>query len=320
MKNQKIKGLVFILGVLFVLTGCGSNTSDTEKAQEKEATGTHLFKAANGEIEVPNNPKRVVVRTYMGHVLALDVPVVGATEWDLASPFIDKKVLDKIKDVGVPMNAEEVLALEPDLIITDTEDEVASLEKIAPTVLLPYDTVRNINESVDLFGELLNRKTEAEAEAWKKSFKENADKERARLAEVNFPMDATVGLYELQDSKLFVFGSNFGRGGQVLTTGLGLKQQDNIQKVSDGDGWKELSLEALPDYAADFMFFTSYTANGTESAELTALKANPIWKTIPAVEKNQVIELPFEKMYYYDPIAIQAQLKLITDKLIETQK
>lgn len=318
MKNQKIKGLVFILGVLFVLTGCGSNTSDTEKAQEKEATGTHFFKAANGEIEVPNNPKRVVVRTYMGHVLALDVPVVGATEWDLASPFIDKKVLDKIKDVGVPMNAEEVLALEPDLIITDTEDEVASLEKIAPTVLLPYDTVRNINESVDLFGELLNRKTEAEA--WKKSFKENADKERARLAEVNFPMDATVGLYELQDSKLFVFGSNFGRGGQVLTTGLGLKQQDNIQKVSDGDGWKELSLEALPDYAADFMFFTSYTANGTESAELTALKANPIWKTIPAVEKNQVIELPFEKMYYYDPIAIQAQLKLITDKLIETQK
>ncbi len=318
MKNQKIKGLVFILGVLFVLTGCGSNTSDTEKAQEKEATGTHLFKAANGEIEVPNNPKRVVVRTYMGHVLALDVPVVGATEWDLASPFIDKKVLDKIKDVGVPMNAEEVLALEPDLIITDTEDEVASLEKIAPTVLLPYDTVRNINESVDLFGELLNRKTEAEA--WKKSFKENADKERARLAEVNFPMDATVGLYELQDSKLFVFGSNFGRGGQVLTTGLGLKQQDNIQKVSDGDGWKELSLEALPDYAADFMFFTSYTANGTESAELTALKANPIWKTIPAVEKNQVIELPFEKMYYYDPIAIQAQLKLITDKLLETQK
>ena len=308
MKNQKIKCLVFILGVLFVLTGCGSNTSDTEKAQEKEATGTHLFKAANGEIEVPNNPKRVVVRTYMGHVLALDVPVVGATEWDLASPFIDKKVLDKIKDVGVPMNAEEVLALEPDLIITDTEDEVASLEKIAPTVLLPYDTVRNINESVDLFGELLIRKTEAEA--WKKSFKENADKERARLAEVNFPMDATVGLYELQDSKLFVFGSNFGRGGQVLTTGLGLKQQDNIQKVSDGDGWKELSLEALPDYAADFMFFTSYTANGTESAELT----------IPAVEKNQVIELPFEKMYYYDPIAIQAQLKLITDKLIETQK
>lgn len=318
MKNQKIKGLVFILGVLFVLTGCGSNTSDTEKAQEKEATGTHHFKAANGEIEVPNNPKRVVVRTYMGHVLALDVPVVGATEWDLASPFIDKKVLDKIKDVGVPMNAEEVLALEPDLIITDTEDEVASLEKIAPTVLLPYDTVRNINESVDLFGELLNRKTEAEA--WKKSFKENADKERARLAAVNFPMDATVGLYELQDSKLFVFGSNFGRGGQVLTTGLGLKQQDNIQKVSDGDGWKELSLEALPDYAADFMFFTSYTANGTESAELTALKANPIWKTIPAVEKNQVIELPFEKMYYYDPIAIQAQLKLITNKLIETQK
>lgn len=318
MKNQKIKGLVFILGVLIVLTGCGSNNSDTEKAQEKEVTGTHLFKAANGEIEVPNNPKRVVVRTYMGHVLALDVPVVGATEWDLASPFIDKKMLAKIKDVGVPMNAEEVLALEPDLIITDTEDEVASLEKIAPTVLLPYDTVRNINESVDLFGELLNRKTEAEV--WKKSFKENADKERARLAEVNFPMDATVGLYELQDSKLFVFGSNFGRGGQVLTTGLGLKKQDNIQKVSDGDGWKELSLEALPDYAADFMFFTSYTTNGTESAELTALKSNPIWKTIPAVEKNQVIELPFEKMYYYDPIAIQAQLKLITDKLIETQK
>lgn len=318
MKNKRIKGFVFLLGIMLMLAGCGSTTSDTKKSKEKETTGTHIFKASNGEIEVPNNPKRVVVRTYMGHVLALDVPVVGATEWDLTSPFIDKKTLAKIKDVGVPMNAEEVLALEPDLIITDTEDEVASLEKIAPTVLLPYDTVRNIKESVDLFGELLNRKTEAEA--WKKSFKENADKERARLAEVSFPMDATVGLYELQDSKLFVFGSNFGRGGQVLTTGLGLKQQGNIQKVSDGDGWKELSLEALPDYAADFMFFTSYTANGTESAELKALKANPIWQTIPAVQKNQVIDLPFEKMYYYDPIAIQAQLTLITNKLIETQK
>lgn len=318
MKHKKIKGLLVSVGIILLLAACNLTNTETEKAKEKEDTGTHVFKAANGDIDVPNNPKRVVVRTYMGHVLALDVPVVGATEWDLGSPFIDKKVLDKIKDVGVPMNAEEVLALEPDLIITDTEDEVATLEKIAPTVLLPYDTVRNINESVDRFGELLNRK--AEAEAWKKSFKEKAEKERARLEAANFPMDATVGLYELQDSKLFVFGSNFGRGGQVLTTGLGLKQQENIQKVSDGDGWKELSLEALPDYAADFMFFTSYTANGTESAELTALKANPIWQTIPAVEKNQVIELPFEKMYYYDPIAVQAQLTLITDKLIETQK
>ncbi|WP_416353838.1 iron-hydroxamate ABC transporter substrate-binding protein [Agrilactobacillus fermenti] len=304
----------FVIGVvvLFSLISFGGG-----KVQAA-SSGTHTFKAANGSIKVPDHPKRIVVRTYMGQVLALKGNVVGATKWDLGNPFISSAVRHKIKDVGTPMNAEAVLKLKPDLIITDTEADVKSMSKIAPTVLLPYTKMRNINAITTRFGQLLNK--QKEAKAWQKKFKQQAAKDRQRLDKAGIAKDKTVGIYELQDGKMYVFGTNFGRGGQALTTGLNFTLPKKVAEVDKGAGFKQVSIEALPQYDADYMFFTNYSSKGSGSQELKDLKANPVWKKLPAVKQGHVIQLPFQKMYYYDPYATMGQLKLVTDALLKAGK
>lgn len=314
------------LGMIAVmLTGCGAKvenaspgTSQTENASEAETKGTHTFKAVNGEIEIPDAPQRVVVRTYLGELMVLGVPVVGSEEWSLGNPYLDKDKVAQIKDVGYPMNIEEILALEPDLIITDSEEGLAEMEKIAPTVFIPFNTNRDIKSSIRYFGEMLNK--QSEAEAWITEFETETAKQAERLKEAGIDMNASVGLFEFANGKVYAFGDNMGRGGQVLTTGLGMKLQEKLQEVSDGQGWAEISIEALSEYAPDYMFVTVYTANGEPSKDVEEMKKTSIWKSLSAVQNNRVIELPFDKVYYYDPIAVLQQVKIVTDSLINTMK
>lgn len=331
LKMKQLSMFMSMVLLTVILTGCGAkketaapDTSQTENNQEVTNTpeslknGTHIFTAANGEVEIPDNPQRVVVRTYLGEVMVLGVPVVGSEEWSLGNPYLDKEKTEQIKDVGYPMNAEEVLVLEPDLIITDSEEELAEMEKIAPTVFVPFNTNRDIKSSIRYFGEMLNRQDEAKE--WITAFETEAAKQIERLKAAGIDMNASVGLFEFANGKVYAFGDNMGRGGQVLTSGLGFKQQEKLQEVSDGQGWAEISIEALSEYAPDYMFITVYTANGEPSKDVEDMKKTSVWKSLPAVQNDRVIELPFEKIYYYDPAAVLQQLEIMTDSIINTVK
>jgi iron complex transport system substrate-binding protein len=332
LKMKRRTGMFIGLGLIAViLTGCGANketaaagASQAEStlggtdASEPAKGGTHTFKAVNGLIEIPDAPQRVVVRTYLGEVMVLGVPVVGSEEWSLANPYLDEGKKAQIKDVGYPMNVEEVLALDPDLIITDSEEGLSEMEKIAPTVFIPFNTNRDIKSSIRYFGEMLNK--QSEAEEWIKAFETEAAIQAERLKEAGMDRNASVGLFEFANGKVYAFGDNMGRGGQVLTSGLGMKLQEMLQEVSDGQGWAEISIEALSEYAPDYMFVTIYTANGEPSKDVEEMKKTSVWKSLPAVQNNRVIELPFEKIYYYDPVAVLQQLKIITDSILNTMK
>ncbi len=313
MKHFKVRWLlVALLALLAVVTFTQS------PVQAASSMGTHVFKAKNGNIKVPNDPKRIVVRTYMGQVLTLKGKVVGSTTWDLNNPFIAKSTRDKVTNVGTPMNAEAVLKLKPDLIITDTEADVKPMSKIAPTVLIPYSEMRNINKINDRFAQLLNK--QSEAKKWAKNFKQTAAKDRKKLDKAGITKQKTVGIYELQDGKLYVYGTNFGRGGQALTTGLNFTLPKKIKAIDKGAGFKQISVEALPQYQADYMFFTSYSTKGNADQELKDLQANPVWKNLKAVKAKHVITLPFQKMYYYDQTATMDQLDLVTNALLKAGK
>ncbi len=317
--------------IAVILTGCGAkketaatgasqaeSTLDSTSASDPVKGGTHTFKAVNGLIEIPDAPQRVVVRTYLGEVMVLGIPVVGSEEWSLANPYLDEEKKARVKDVGYPMNVEEVLALDPDLIITDSEEGLAEMEKIAPTVFIPFNTNRDIKSSIRYFGEMLNK--QSEAEEWIQTFETEAAVQAERLKEAGMDMNASVGLFEFANGKVYAFGDNMGRGGQVLTSGLGMKLQEKLQEVSDGQGWAEISIEALSEYAPDYMFVTIYTANGEPSKDVEEMKKTSIWKSLPAVQNNRVIELPFEKIYYYDPVAVLQQLTIVTDAILNTMK
>lgn len=94
----------------------------------------------------------------------------------------------------------------------------------------------------------------------------------------------TVGIYEVQDKDFYVMGQNMGRGGQAIYNALQLKAPAKIQKdVLDGQDWQKISLEVLPEFAADRMFVTSTSSGSAKDGEKTLkdLTNSPIWKNLP---------------------------------------
>lgn len=124
----------------------------------------------------------------------------------------------------------------------------------------------------------------------------------------------------MQSGKLYAYGTGFSRGGQALTVGLNFNLPKRLQKVDSGAGFKEIAIESLPKYQADYMFVTTSSSKGQKDPDLVALKKNPVWRSLKAVKAQHIISLPFNKMYYYDPLATRGQLKLVTDALIKAGK
>lgn len=309
-KSMMSAAVIALVGGL-VLAGCGAQSRSNASGET-----TRTVKVGSTQLKVPSHPRRIITNVYTGDVLSLGGRVVGATSTDLASPFLSKKQTGSIKNLGLNLKPEAVLKLKPDLIVTSNEADVKALKKIAPVVYVPYGSTGNIKQTATKFGYLLNR--QKQAKNWNQKFDQQAAKQDKRLRAAGIdPAKNTVGMYDMQNGKLFVDGSTWGRGGQALTTGLGFRLPASIQKISNGTGYQQVSLEALNKYSADWLFFTNTTQTTRGKAAVSDLKANSVWKSLPAVKAGHVVSLPFNKMYYFDPTAVYQQMKLITDQMIK---
>lgn len=316
------KHLFFAAGLLMValmLTGCGQTKSQST-GNQSTATATRTITADNGKVKVPVHPKRVVATVYTGEVLSLGVKVVGSTSMDLADPFLGKATVKPIKNLGNALNVESVLKLKPDLIITSNEADVKALKKVAPVVYVKYGTRDNVYQTLTKFGKILNKSAKAKSVAadLRKTGQDSATKLRAAGID---PSKTTVGMYEMQNNKLYVQGSSWGRGGEALVNCIGFQLPAKVKDIQDGIGYKQISTESLPQYAGDWLFFTSFsTAKKGNAQVINDLKNNAVWTSLPAVKAKHVIELPFNKMYYYDPAAVKGQIKMITEAMLKAAK
>jgi iron complex transport system substrate-binding protein len=314
---------IMLLIFLMMLSACGnqekntvSHNQDQTKTEEKT---TRTFKMANGkEVEIPTHPKRVVMPyEFLGNALALDVKPIATTQAVMENPFI-KDQIKEIENVGNPISLEKVTELNPDLIIVYLEDQYEQLSKIAPTVVIPFGHYKGIEEEIRVFGDILGKKKEAEE--WIKQFDKKAAAAREKLEGV-IGQNETVGIYELQGKDFYVFGNNFGRAGQVIYNALQLTPPEKIKKevIEGPQQWKMISLEALPDYAADHMFWTVYRTEGTDQVE-KEMKNSAIWKNLNAVKNNHVYEMKMENVWFTDAISLEHQLDLVVDTLLSQSK
>lgn len=103
----------------------------------------------------------------------------------------------------------------------------------------------------------------------------------------------------------YVYGDNFGRGGQAVYQALGFKPPAPVTEEILKKQWVQLSNEALPQYAGDYIILTS------NNRTLEDIKADPIWSTLDAVKNNHVYVWKEERSWYYDPIAVLSQTEEI---------
>ncbi|WP_022792634.1 ABC transporter substrate-binding protein [Marinococcus halotolerans] len=296
-----------------ILASCssGENNSSADNTDSEEETRT--YETEKGEVSIPSDPETIVTDYYAGELLAVDADVSGSGPDAFSNPFLEEQ-LNGAKNVGDPVDPEEVLELDPDLIVVMYDDNYEQLSEIAPTVHIPYNPDTDVQETLDTFGELTNNQTEAED--FKETIEETAADAKERL-EGTIDEDDTFGIYELtENDELYVFGANGGRGGQAIYNALDLNAPEKIQEEVMGENAQEISMEVLEEYSSDHMFMTVYDPEDTgESRE--NIQESDIWANLEAVQNDQFYFLDFDTYYPYDPISVNEQIDLIADELTE---
>lgn len=300
--------LVFV----FILSACGSqqpeasnNASSAAPAQEAK-TGTITYQSETGPVEVPADPKRVVVlASYAGNVMVLNVNLVGVDAWAKKNP----RFIDKLKDVAEVSeeNIEKIIELDPDLILALSDvKNLDKLKQIAPTVTFTYGKLDYLSQHVEI-GKVLNK--EKEAQAWVDDFKKRME-ETGKEIKAKIGDNATVSVIENFDKQLYVYGDNWGRGTEILFQGMKLNMPEKVKETALKEGYFALSLEVLPQFAGDYVILSKNkdTDNSFQETET--------YKNMPAVKNNHVFEANMNEFYFNDPLTLEYQLSFFSEHFL----
>lgn len=303
---RKLLVLSIVLLIMLALAACGSTEETGGSEGASSDAETIQYESENGTVEVPADPQRVLVlSTYAGNVMALDVPLIGVDAWSKSNPNFEQQ-LEGVEEVTED-NLEKIIELDPDLIIgLSTIKNIDKLEQIAPTVTYTYGQVDYLTQHVEI-GKLLNK--EQEAQAWVDDFKERAQSAgediKAEIGE-----DATVSVIENFDKQLYVFGDNWGRGTEILYQEMGLNMPEKVEEMALTDGFYALSQEVLPEYMGDYVIFSK------DSEQDNSFQETELYQNTPAVKNNQVFEADAKKFYFNDPISLDYQLEFFQEKFL----
>ncbi|MFD3257622.1 iron-hydroxamate ABC transporter substrate-binding protein [Paenibacillus lentus] len=307
--NYKRLGIVapLLLLLTLIVSACGTsgsskNSNQSQNNHQNEPQNeTRTITTINGDVEIPVHPQRIVADQYLGSFIALDIIPVGVPSLYWNNPYVVDS-LDSVEDLGdLTSSLEKMVDLKPDLIVSGLkadDNRYEQLSKIAPTVNIPFGELKNAHEELTYFGKLLGK--EKEAEAWLANYDRRITAARESVEKV-VPAGSTFSIIEVYGKSIYVYGDNFGRGGQAVYQALGLKPPASIAEEILEKQWVELSKEVLPQYAGDYIILT------TNDRTLEDIQADPIWSTLDAVKNNRVYVWKEERSWYFDPIAVLSQ-------------
>ena len=177
--------------------------------------------------------------------------------------------------------------------------------KIAPTVYIA-DGTRTDEDLFRYIADLVGKKDAAEA--YIAEFNDKVATVKDEI--VGIVGDRTVSILEVWPQEIYAMGSHFARGGSILYDMWGLKAPEAIQgpMVEGDEAYKVISVEALPDYAGDFICYG--VLDGADSAYVDD---SQLWKNLPAVKAGRL--MPYEQVAFMhrDPITLTNQLEAFTD-------
>ncbi len=307
--------LMMSIGLVACSGGAGTTGSATQNEASKQAPkeqkpATRVVKHKMGETEIPAEPKRIFVtlQRIADPMLALGIKPHAITVYGDAKYLGDK--LNGVKLIpAYPADPEVVMAENPDLIVADpwVKPEVyEKYSKIAPTIVVDGNDWRTFFPHV---AEMFNKKPEYEK--WMKEYNDKTAKAKEKLAKQLG--DKTVIVLRVQNKYIAPWAKQ-GAASQVLFTDLGLKVHEKV-----GDKWEQISLEALPQFDADYMFLEiRSTANGEANMQYfnENLKDSAIWKGMKAVKSGNVFPITTDLWIEGDgPIGRSAMIDEVLSRL-----
>lgn len=306
---KKFLSFATLTVTIFLLVACGSsskseNSASSEKVElssKPKIDGFHYYG------DIPKNPKRIasLSSTYTGYLLQLGFDLVTVTSYDAKNPVLKEKV--KNAKVLMPEDLKSIAKQKPDLIVVDASDKnIDELKKIAPTIAIDYGK-NDYLEILNRFGQIFGKEKEADQwiADWKSKTADIGKQLKEKLGQnVTFTV---VGLYE---KEIYLFGNNWGRGGEVIYRSLGF---DAPQKVKDEvfpSGYLQVSQETVSEYIGDYVLVAA-----EDDKTGSALYESDVWKSIPAVQQNHILKVDANAFYFNDPLTLEYELKTIQDGL-----
>lgn len=306
--------LSILLMLLLLVSACNGDNNEknskneTEKDSEEAGnTETITYESENGPIEVPADPQRVVVlSTFVGDVLQLDVPVVGADEWSMDNPnFADQlKDAEEVSDESI----EKILELDPDLIIgLSTMKNLDKLSVIAPTVTFTYGELDYLEQHIAI-AKSVNK--EKEATEWAEEFEKRAANIGEEIKD-KIGEDTTISVIENFDKQLYVYGDNWARGTEILYQAMDFNMPDKVKEQVKKEGYYAISTEVVSDFVGDYIVLSHDQEKDKDFLE------SDIIKDLPAVKNDQVLDVDLQRFAFNDAKSLEYQLEFFKDYFLD---
>lgn len=172
MKKYTFLFIALIMATI-LFAGCGNQVAvDPEPEEETaEATTKIITDIAGSEVEITTDIQRVVNLWPASNAALLCMgagdKLVGTTDFTKSLPW-SQFVYPGIVDVPTATdNAEELLEIDPDLIITPTNDVAINLREAGlPTINLMFSNYDEMKQAFAILGDALGEEYAAKAAAW----------------------------------------------------------------------------------------------------------------------------------------------------------
>lgn len=200
-------------------------------------------------------------------------------------------------------DTEAIAAQKPDVILVFAgDDNLETLKEIAPVIEITYgksDYLKMLTDVGQIFGK------EKEAQAWLDRWDKKVATAKEELKGL-IDTSSTFTVMDFFDKNIFLYGNNFGRGGELVYRALGFAAPAKVQEdIISKEGWFGVSQEALPEYVGDYVLVN---VNDKTKEAAASLKESDIWKNLPAVKNGHVIEVDYSLFYFSDPMSLDLQI------------
>lgn len=282
--SSRLAGATWLAVAVLALAACGG--AGSSGGETTEAGNSRVVDTPMGEVEVPENPERVVVLDTgeLDTAITLGIKPVGAVEAVAGMGFPSYlENTESIENVGTieEPNLERIAALEPDLILSNTlrhERIYDQLSQIAPTVF-GESTGVTWKQNFDLYARALNRT--GKAGQVKGAYERRM--EEFGQAVGDDPPEVSVVRFTPGDTRIYQKESFIG----TVLEDAGLPRPPS-QDVNDF-AIMNASAELIPEMGGDVIFVTVYgPAKDTARARITS---DPLWQKLEAVRQDRVYEV-----------------------------
>lgn len=305
MKNMKKLLAVLLAAVMCVALVACQSTTETETTESTEApveTTAPEETVAPEETAAPEETG-ITVTDMMGREVALDAPaskivVLSAGECEIIYALGAGELVvgrgeycdypAEVADVtsvksGSETNVEEIVALEPDVLITSAMDQdqeiIAKIEEAGIKVVECYaQNIEGVYTSISLIGSVVGR--DSEAEALVAQLKEGFEEIAANKVEG----EKTV-YFEVSPLEWGLWTAGSGTFMDEIATMMGL-----TNCFSDVEGWAEISQEQVIERNPDYIVtITMYYGEGETPVE--EILGREGWENITAVKNSAILNL-----------------------------